>query len=275
MKRSTLALAGLPILGAGYFLVPKGGPERFLLTGSSTIAPILAQVAEDLHAADPALVIDVETGGSSRGIADARAGQCDVGMASRDLTPEESAGLVVERVAHDGIAMIVNSANPLAAVTREQVVAVYRGLVADWSELGGGAGEITVVNKAEGRATLTVFLEHFGLKNSEIRADAVIGDNAQGVRLVAGDPTAIAYISIGEALSALERGEPIRLLALEGVAPSKQTIADGSYPLRRTLYLLFPREPDGTGRKILAHLASDRGREIMTGLGFVPIEAGE
>lgn len=275
MKRSTLVLAALPVLCASYFLVPKGGPERFLLTGSSTVAPILTQVAEELHAADPALVIDVEMGGSSRGIADARAGRCDIGMASRELSAEESAGLVTERLAYDGIALIVNAANPLAAVTREQVIAIYRGELADWAQLGLAAGEITVVNKAGGRATLDVFLEHFGLKSSEIRADAVIGDNAQGVRLVAGDPLAIAYVSIGEALSAVGRGEAIRLLALDGVAPSKQTVADGSYPLRRTLYLLFPGEPDETGRRILAHLAGERGRAIMTGLGFVPVEVEE
>jgi phosphate transport system substrate-binding protein len=274
MKNSTLAVLAVPALAGAYFLFPKGGGERFLLTGSSTIAPILQLVAEDLHAADPTLLIDVETGGSSRGIQDARAGQCDAGMASRDLQPGESASLAPRLIAYDGVAMIVNAANPVAALTGQQVVDVYKGSLRDWSELGG-EGEIHVVNKAEGRATLTVFLEHFRLKNSEIRADAVIGDNAQGVRMVAGNPRAIAYVSIGEALSAVERGESIRLVALDGVAPTMTSVADGSYPLRRNLYLLFRGEPDATGRKILAHLASDRGREILTGLGFTPTDLTE
>jgi phosphate transport system substrate-binding protein len=196
-------------------------------------------------------------------------------MASRELSPEESRGLSVHRIAHDGVAMIVHASNPLAAIEKDDVVRIYRGELASWAELGSGAGEITVVNKAEGRATLAVFLEHFGLKNSEIRADAVIGDNAQGVRLVAGDPRAIAYISIGEALSARERGESIRLLALDGVEPTEGKIADGSYPLRRSLFLLFPSEPGETGRKILRHLASERGREILGRSGFVPVELTE
>jgi phosphate transport system substrate-binding protein len=274
VKNSALALLAVPAFAGAYFLWPKGGAERFLLTGSSTIAPILQLVAEDLHAADPSIQIDVETGGSSRGIQDARAGRCDVGMASRDLEPEESAGLGPRRIAYDGLAMIVNAANPVAALGKQQVIDIYTGALGDWSTLGG-EGEIHVVNKAEGRATLTVFLEHFGLKNSEIRADAVIGDNAQGVRMVAGNPRAIAYISIGEALAAVERGEAIHLVTLDGVAPTKTAVADGSYPLRRNLYLLFPGQPDATGHRILAHLASDRGREILTQLGFTPTDVAE
>jgi phosphate transport system substrate-binding protein len=275
MRLSSSALLLVPLAGFGYFLMPKSGSERYLLTGSSTVAPILQQVAEDLHANDPALQIDVETGGSGRGIQDARAKASNIGMASRELTAEESAGLDVRKIAHDGIALIVHRENPLAGLSSEQVLGVYRGSVANWSELGADEGEIFVANKAEGRATLTVFLEHFKLKNSEIQADAVIGDNAQGVRLVAGNPRAIAYISIGEALSAVERDEPIHMLALDGVAPTKHTVADGTYPLRRSLYLLFPEKPDAVGEHILAHLASERGNAILTELGFVPLDVVE
>jgi phosphate transport system substrate-binding protein len=275
MKSSILAALALPTLAGAYFLWPKGGGERFLLTGSSTIAPILQLVAEDLHAADPSIQIDVETGGSSRGIQDAQALRCDAGMASRDLEPEERAGLDVRKIAYDGVAMIVHASNSVERLTREQVLGIYRGTLADWKDVGGEGGEIHVVNKAEGRATLTVFLEHFELKNSEIQADAVIGDNAQGVRMVAGNPRAIAYVSIGEALAALERGEEIRLVALDGVQPTKTSVADGSYPLRRNLYLLFPGQPDATGERILAHLASPRGDDILAQLGFTPLDVAE
>jgi phosphate transport system substrate-binding protein len=273
MKKPLAVLLGSTVLGTGYFLLPKEGPERFLLTGSSTVAPILQLVAEDLQATDPGLRIDVEMGGSSRGIQDVRAGQCDVGMASRDLNSEEREGIVARRIAYDGVAMIVHRDNPLSELAREQVIDVYRGTHRDWKELGAGAGEIFVVNKAEGRATLTVFLEHFKLKNSEIRADAVVGDNAQGVRLVGANPRAIAYVSIGEALSAVERGEPVRLVALDGVAPTQESVEDGTYPLRRNLYLVFPGQPDATGERILAHLASGRGRALLSQLGFTPPSA--
>lgn len=272
MHKALALVVLVPTLAAGYFLIPKDGPQRFLLTGSSTLAPVLQQVAEDLHAADGTLEIDVETGGSSRGIQDARLGLCNVGMASRDLKDEEALGLDPRVVALDGVALVVNASNPVAALDRQQVIDLYTGKIDDWSELGGDEGEIHVVSKAEGRATLTVFLEHFGLKNSQIVADAVIGDNAQGVRIVAGNPLSIAYVSIGEALAAVERGEDIHLVALDGVAPTRESVANGAYPLRRNLYLLFPGAPDEIGERILAHLASERGRSILGELGFTPVD---
>lgn len=273
MKKLLLAV---PLLGLGYFLVPKTNAQtRYLLTGSSTIAPVMQKVAEDFQAADPSVRIDVEMGGSGRGIQDAQAKQCDAGMASRDLNAEESAGLVVRKIAYDGVSMIVNASNPVQNLTKEQVIGIYTGAITDWKDVGGTSGEIYVVNKAEGRATLTVFLEHFKLKNSAIVAKAVVGDNAQGVRMVAGNSAAIGYVSIGEALSATARGEDLHLVALDGIAATEHTVADGTYPLRRNLNLLFPGPIDAVGQRILDHLASARGSEILTELGFTPLGLAE
>lgn len=273
MKKLLLAI---PFLGLAYFLVPKTNAQtRYLLTGSSTIAPVMQKVAEELHAEDPSLRIDVETGGSGRGIQDAQAQQCDVGMASRDLSAEESAGLIIRPIAYDGVAMIVHASNPVQNLTKEQVVGIYTGAITDWKDVGGTPGEIYVVNKAEGRATLTVFLEHFKLKNSAIQADAVVGDNAQGVRMVAGNESAVGYVSIGEALSAAQRGEELHLVSLDGIAATESTVANGTYPLRRNLNLLFPGKIDAIGQRILDHLASPRGSAILIDLGFTPTGLAE
>ena len=270
-----LCIAGPLVLGLVILVlsVPERGAERYLVTGSSTVAPILQAAAERLQQSEADWVIDVQTGGSGRGIADARAGQSNAGMASRDLTPEESVGLTVQPLAYDGVALIAHASNPTVGLSRDQVVGIYKKELRTWAAVGGGGGEILVVNKAEGRATLAVFLEHFGLKNSEISSDVVIGDNAQGLRLVASDPAAIAYVSIGEGLSAIARGETIRLLALDGVVPSLKTVADGTFPLRRTLYLLLPGELGARDLRLRDFLMGAEGRSILAGLGFVPFSA--
>jgi len=269
-----LLLAAIPVLALGYFLIPKSNAQtRYLLTGSSTIAPILQKVAEDLQAEDSSLRIDVETGGSGRGIQDAQSKQCDVGMASRELTAEEAKGILVRPIAFDGVSMIVHESNPVTNLTKQQVIDIYKGTITDWKDVGGTPGEIYLVNKAEGRATLTVFLEHFKIKAGDIQPDAVVGDNAQGVRLVTGNPAAIAYVSIGEAISAQHRGEDLHLVGLDGVSATEQTVADGTYPLRRNLNLLFPGEIDPLGQRILDHLATPRGSAILTELGFTPLVA--
>lgn len=271
MKKS-IAFAIVPLLALAYFAIPKSeASTRILITGASTIAPILQEVAERLEARDPHLRIEVETGGTGRGIKDTKEGTNDIGMASRDLTEEEKKGLEPVLIAHDGVALIVHATNPIAELTREQVIALYTGKLDDWSAVGGAPGAVTVVNKAEGRSTLEVFLNHFELKAGDVQADVIIGDNAQGVRLVSGDPQAIGYVSIGDAQRAAENGVSIKLLRYRGVMPSVESVSDGSYPIRRSLYLLFRAEPDAVGRQVLDYLASDEGRQVVQELNFVPL----
>lgn len=247
----------------------KGG-DRYLLTGSSTIAPIMGEIAVRLRERNSDLKIDVQTGGSTRGIADTRDGLNNAGMASRDLSADEAEGLDVYSIGYDGIAIIVNADNPITALSSEQVRHLFTKEIKQWETISSHKGAVRVINKAEGRATLEVFLKHFNLENRQIQADAVIGDNAQGVRLIAADPQAIGYVSIGEALHAKGRGTPIKLLPLDGVHPTPSTVADGSYPIRRTLHLLFRDKADDQGKKILASLQSPEGQKIIQGLGFVP-----
>ena len=85
--------------------------------------------------------------------------------------------------------LIVHATNPVTELTDEEVRRIFTGEVSNWSEVGGADAEIVVVNKAAGRATLEVFRKYFGLEESEIQPDVVIGDNEQGVKTVAGSPT--------------------------------------------------------------------------------------
>jgi phosphate transport system substrate-binding protein len=190
-------------------------------------------------------------------------------MASRDLRPEELEGIVAHPLAYDGIAVIVHSDNPISGLDSDQVRRIFRGEIQSWDELGGAALEPLVVNKAEGRATLDVFLSYFELENKEIQADAVIGDNAQGVRLVSGNPAAIGYVSIGEAIHAKDRGVPIKLIELSGVVPTLANVEQGIYPVRRTLYILFDEIRD-QDRRVIDFLSGDEGRSIINELKFVP-----
>ncbi len=101
-------------------------------------------------------------------------------------------------IARDGVTIILNKDNPLPALSDKQVVDIYTGKIKNWKEVKGKDAPITVVNKAEGRSTLELFTHYFKLKNSDIKAQVVIGDNEQGIKTVAGNPNAIGYVSISE-----------------------------------------------------------------------------
>ncbi len=233
-------VAGLGLV-VGCGLRSSGGADRELvLTGSSTVAPLMSEIGKRFEQTQPGTRVDVQSGGSSRGVADARRGLADIGMVSRALKPDEQ-DLIAITIARDGIAMIVHRDNPIASLSDEQIVGIYRGSIENWKEVGGNDAPITVVHKAEGRSTLELFVKHFGLENRDIVPDVVIGDNEQGVKTVAGSVDAIGYVSIGTAEYDAAAGVPIRLLPLGGVTASIENVQNGSFPLSRPLNLVFPR----------------------------------
>ncbi len=108
----------------------------------------------------------------------------------------------------------------------------------NWREVGGSDRTITVVHIAEGRSTLELFLQHFGLKNRQTKAQVIIGDNQQGIKTVTGNPGAIGYVSIGTAEYESTQGAPIRLLPMDGVAATVANVRNGRFPLSRPLNLV-------------------------------------
>jgi len=149
-----------------------------VITGSSTVAPLINEIGKQFEQEFPGSRIDVQTGGSSRGIADIRAGSADIGMVSRTLTDQES-DLQSYKVAIDGIAIVVHEDNPIPELSREQVQKIYSKQVTRWSDVGGKNAPITVINKAEGQSTLEVFQAFFESQPKAIKADVIIVDNQQ------------------------------------------------------------------------------------------------
>lgn len=242
---------------------------KLTLTGSSTVAPLAAEIAKRFESEHPNVRIDVQTGGSSRGIADALSGVADLGMASRALkADEEEQGLIGYRLAVDGVSIIVNSENPIGGLTRQQVVQLFTGEITNWSDLGGSDAEVVIVNKAEGRATLEVFLNHFELKNEQIQADVVVGDNQHGIKTVAGNPLAIGYVSIGAAQSEADLGTSIRLVPVDGVEPTAANVASGKFEVTRPLLLVSKGEPTGLAAAFLEYATSLAVHDLIEAQGF-------
>lgn len=257
-----------------YFVVLAGcdfNSTRLTITGSSTMAPLIAEVSLSFEKQSGQRV-DVQSGGSGRGINDVLTGLAQIGMSSRALTEEEkSAGLVAHTVAWDGIALIVNRANAVSELTRQQVRAIYRGERDTWQAVGIASQPITVVNKAEGRSTLTLFLEYFGLDNSEVRADLVAGENQQVILSVAGNPGAIGYVSIGAAEEGVNDDTALKLLPLEGIKASVENVQNGRYPLRRQLNLITKGEPSPMAQRFI-HMAQSRAiNAVIKAHHFVPV----
>ncbi|MDF0649923.1 MAG: phosphate ABC transporter substrate-binding protein [Nitrospira sp.] len=243
---------------------------KLVITGASTLAPLIAEIGKRFESLHPKVRVDVQTGGSSRGAADTRQGLADIGMVSRMMKDEEK-DLHAFQVARDGVGIIVHKENPVQALTDDQVVAIYTGKITNWKEVGGKDAPFTVVNKAEGRSTLEVFLHYFKLKNSDVKAQVVIGDNEQGVKTVAGNRHAIGYVSIGTAEYDESQGVPIKLLSVGGVAASTETVRNGTFPISRPLHIVTRTPPVGLIKAFIEYAQSKAVHDIIKQQYFVPL----
>ncbi|MFA5950085.1 MAG: phosphate ABC transporter substrate-binding protein [Hyphomicrobium sp.] len=273
MRVETLLLASLLALAmaTGAMQSAQSAEEKLVITGSSTIAPLAAEIAKRFEQKNPGARIDVQSGGSSRGINDARSGLANIGMVSRALKAEE-ADLKAFAIARDGVGIILHRDNDVATLSDQQIIDIYTGKTTDWAQVGGKAGPITVVTKAEGRSTLELFLHHFKLKASDIKAQVVIGDNQQGIKTVAGNPGAIGYVSIGTAEFEAGSGTPIKLLGMQAVAASVENVRNGSFPLARPLNLVTSKEPQGLARAFIDFARSAEAHDLVKEQYFVPLD---
>ena len=254
----------------GCLEAPAAPQTKLVITGSSTVAPLVAEIGKRFETFHPQWRVDVQTGGSSRGISDTRQKLADIGMASRSLKADEH-DLHGTVIAYDGIGFIVHRSNPIEALQPQDIIDIYTGQLSNWRELGGMDAPITVVNKAEGRATLELFLQFFKLSTRQIKAHVVIGDNEQGIKTVAGNPNAIGYVSIGTAEYDAANGIPIKLLRLGDIPASLRMVQKGLFPLSRPLNLVTTTVSNETVKAFIDFATSPEVHDLVTQHYFVPL----
>lgn len=258
-----------------FMLITSGvahSKDKLIITGSSTVAPVISDLAKIYESMHEDVRIDVQTGGSSRGILDARKGISQIGMVSRSLNKDEN-DLTHFTLAKDGLAIIVHKSNPIAELTEDQVREIYTGKISNWKVFGGSDREIVIVNKAEGRSTLELFLGFFNLKNSEIEADVIIGDNEQGIKTVSKSPNAIGYVSVGAAEYNVSAGGALKLLKIRGIEATVNNVETGKYPLMRELNIVTKGVPTEVSRKFIEFVLSKEAHATIREHYFVPIDA--
>lgn len=266
-----LAAAPLPGLAQARSSTPPTG--KLLITGSSTMAPMVEKLGKRFRAQHPGVLITVKAGGSGRGVADVLAGQADIGLASRELKLNRTEqALFAIPIARDGVTFVVHKDNPVQALTRAQALAVFTGEVADWGELGGRPAPIEVATRAPGGGVMEIVPHYLGIAPEAIKAAHVIGENVEVVRFVAANRNAIAFFSVGAADDAAQHGLSLKPITLDGKVPGSGSVRDGTWPLARPLNLLTRRVPTGAARAFIAFALSPAAREVVLEFDFVPYQ---
>ncbi len=270
-KVSLFALLVLTTPGVLASLNATALASQLTLAGSSTVQPVAEVLGQEFERLHPEARINVQGGGSAVGITAPQSGLADIGMVSRALHAEEVQKLAPTTFALDGIALIVHASNPLSGLSRQQVIDIYTGKITSWQALGWTDTHIVVVNKEEGRSTLELFEHYFDLKGKFVRDAVIIGPNGQAIITVAGNPQALAYVSIGSSEVAVEQGTPIKLLALDGVAATSANVKNGTYGLLRPLNFVTVGPPQGLAKAFLDFVLTPAGQHLVTTQEFVPV----
>ena len=246
--------------------------QILVIDGSTTVFPIIQAEAEKYM--DHHIDVDIQvTGtGSSNGISAAGSGKVDIGMSSREIKSSELAthpDLVNTTIAIDCIAIIVNPANPVSNLSITQVKAIYNGTIASWSELGG-SGDIVLVGRDSASGTREYFYEH--VMGKENTSTNMLEKNSNGLvhDTVAGNRYAIGYVGLGYVTSQVKG---IKLQNSQGnyIAPSIQSVKDGTYPVWRYLYLYTKGPATGLSNEFIDFILSEEGQQIVQNEGFVPL----
>ena len=199
-------------------------------------------------------------------------------LAARGQTPE------FIPLCREALVFPVNAANPVADVTAAQLEQVYSGGISDWTALGADlAGGIVAYQTGSAGDDLTrqAFRRLCGFAEVMEALQGVTGyDDWEGGACVGAVdyrnlPNAIGYALRRDCLALLEAGE-IRLLSVDGAAPTDENIESGAYPWALTLYAVRLKDNDNPNvLALLDWIRSEQGGELIRKTGFVPVNEGQ
>ena len=272
---ATLGLAALAGCGTGTSSngdgSANGGTTKELsgkiqLAGSTSMEKMCGALMEAFMEEYPNVTVTTEYTGSGAGIESVTSGSVDIGNASRALSDKEkSAGIEENIVAIDGIAVVVDPANTVEDLTKDQLTSIYDGTVTNWKDVGGNDAPIVVVGREAGSGTRGAFEELLKLEDACKYSNELDSTGAVMAK-VASTPGSIGYVS----LDVLD--DTVKALKLDGAEPTEENIKAGKYFLSRPFVMATKgeiSEQSDLVKALFDFIYSDEGSELVKSVGLI------
>lgn len=238
--------------------------DSIITMGGSTSVEEIVSAFIQLYQDDTGIDLTYSPTGSTSGVTGVLEQSLDLGLASRELKDSElESGAEAHIFAYDGIAVVVNNANPISDLSTEDLAKIFTQEVTNWSELGGNDGTIVVVGREAASGTRGAFEEILDI------TDLTIYHNEQSatgsvISTISGNPNAIGYVS----LSAVE--DQVSAISVDGVVPSEATVKDTTYPIQRPfIFVVNSNITDSEVNDFVAWATSDAVASIVSDKGAV------
>lgn len=261
-----------------------------VIDGSSTVYPVTEAVAEEFQRAHPDTRVTVGVSGTGGGFTKFCTGEIDISGASRPIRDKERdmcSGNEIEfielRVGLDGLAVVKNKANNyLDDLTMEQLSLTWgpvsEGTIVKWNQIDPSfpAEDIDLYGPGTDSGTFDFFTEHVNGEAGASRGDYTPSeDDNVLVTGVAGNLHSMGYFGFAYYV---ENMDVLSVVKINGVAPSGETVSDGSYPLARPLYLyvsIKSLQERNQVRAFMDYYLSDEGIAMVTEVGYSNIPPTE
>jgi phosphate transport system substrate-binding protein len=250
--------------GSSQSTAGPGTRSTVTVAGSTSVMPFSEKLAERFKMERPNVTVDVQGGGSSAGIQACINKTVDIGMSSRELKGEEKA-LSEIVICHDGIALVVHPRNPIRNTSLATIRDIYSGRITNWKQLGWIDRQIDSVTREEGSGTRGAF-EELVMNKAEISDRIMVQDSNGSVKeVVATDPYAIGYISLGVVDS------KVKALSVGGIAPTTKNILAKKYRIVRPFLYLTNGELKEGAKLFVDFVLSREGQTILKKEGLIPV----
>jgi phosphate transport system substrate-binding protein len=249
--------------------------ERLVIKGSDTLgAKLVPQLAEQFKTQHPDATFDIAAEGSTTGFAALIDSTAQIGMASRpaknaEIAAAKAKGVTMKEttVAYDGIAVIVNAANPVKNLTKKQVEQIFTGEVSDWSAVGGSGGAISIYTRNTSSGTYSEFKELAMKKRDYAPSAQKMAGNEQIAAEVGKNPNGVGYVGL-----AYTKAQGIKVVPVDGEIPSNDSVQQKKYPYARPTFFYTNGEPAGLVKEFVDFTLGPDGQKIVANVGFVPIK---
>jgi len=233
--------------------------------GSTSMEKVIGALGESYMAENKNVIFTYNPTGSGSGIKAVLEGRCDIGLSSRSLKDEEKANGLKETVlAYDGIAIIVNPANPVSDLSLEQIASIYTGDITNWKDIGGNDAKIVLIGREAGSGTRDGFESITGTEDA-CKYRQELTSTGDVITTVSQNPDAIGYASLASVK------DSVKALSVGGVNPSESTVKDGSYVIQRP-FVLVTKEGTAlseTAQKFFDYITSADAAGIISAAGAV------
>ncbi|MFC5271212.1 phosphate ABC transporter substrate-binding protein [Adhaeribacter terreus] len=247
--------------------------------GSDTVLPLAQQEAEKYMQKHKDAAITIVGGGTGVGLSALEEGTTDMAMASRDLKTEEKLKFKTAKkdikealIAYDALSVVVNPANKVNELTREQLEGIFTGKITNWKEVGGADEKIVAYSRETSSGTYEFFKEHVLDKKNYANNILMMPATGSIVQSVGQTKGAIGYIGLAYETKEVKALKVSYDQGKTFVAPGVDAAKDKTYPISRPLYFFYDATSESKVKPFIDYVMSEEGQKIVLETGYVPLK---